>query len=221
MNYRWKLYISSLLPLFLILIIQNLSIKSFLRACDRIEKSIREIRGEKFILKLPLIIKDNFGPSALFWIVLLCVFFLALTLTWQLYKLVIDEKDSKIQRKYIKQKFFDVFLKEEELQIETVDILNYMFTYLLPLLSLNVNSYGSILSNILLIIFIGNIYDKNNNSSINLIFLLKDINVYQINSRYQIITNLNMVDIMENKNDTLYAKYRVFELTEKTFIVKK
>ncbi len=220
MGYRWKLYISSLLPLFVILIIQNISIQNFLRAFGTIEKNITKVSETRDPVKVFLVLKDSFQPSLVFWVCLLSAFFLSTILTCQLYNLVVGESDSKSLKKYRKEIFFDKF-KTEGVQIETVDILNYMFTYLFPLLSLNVNSYGSIFSNILLIIFIGNIYDKNNNSSINIIFLLKNINVYQINARYQIITNLTMVDIMENKNNTLDVQYKVLELTERTFIVKK
>lgn len=212
MRYRWKLYISSLLPLFILLIIQNMSI-------SQIGLSLERAMDKEFIqcYSIRLLILDS---RNVFWILLLSVTIISIKLTYQLYQLVIKEQNFKT-KKYEPKEFFNIF-KAEPIEIENVDILNYMFTYIIPMLSLDINSFGSLISNILLLAFVGYIYTKNNYASINIIFLLKKVNVFQINGSYQIITDLTIIDISENKNGTIENKYNVCELVgNRTVIVKK
>ncbi|MGO3652286.1 hypothetical protein [Vagococcus sp.] len=212
MRYRWKLYISSLLPLFILLIIQNMSI-------SQIGLSLERVMDKEFFqcYSIRLFILDS---RNVFWILLLSVTIISIKLTYQLYQLVIKEQNFKT-KKYEPKEFFNIF-KAEPIEIENVDILNYMFTYIIPMLSLDINSFGSLISNILLLAFVGYIYTKNNYASINIIFLLKKVNVFQINGSYQIITDLTIIDIAENKNGTIENKYNVCELVgNRTVIVKK
>lgn len=212
MRYRWKLYISSLLPLFILLIIQNMSIRQF-------GLSLERVMDKEFFqcYSIRLFILDS---RNVFWILLLSVTIISIKLTYQLYQLVIKEKNFKT-KKYEPKEFFNIF-KAESIEIENVDILNYMFTYIIPMLSLDINSFGSLISNVLLLAFVGYIYTKNNYASINIIFLFKKVNVFQINGSYQIITDLTIIDIAENKNGTIQNKYNVCKLVgNRTVIVKK
>ncbi|CAD5896399.1 hypothetical protein [Carnobacterium maltaromaticum] len=210
MNIRWKLYISSLTPLYVLLLIQNLNINNFIISFKKISQ-INKFDTFYYYIK-------NLTSNDMFWIVTIIMLLLSIWFSIELFKLVIKENGPK---PYTYAYFFKDRFSEKNLDISNVDILNYIFTYLIPFLSLDINNFWSILANIFLLLLIGFIYTKNNEVMFNIVFIIKNINVYTVNSEYQIITDLTKKEILQMNTDIFVTEFKTYELTEDIFIVKK
>ena len=85
------------------------------------------------------------------------------------------------------------------LETKNLDILNYFVTYLIPLLSLDVNNEYSLLLNFILFIIIGIYHVKSDSLEMNLVLLLLGYNVFIGNKGKVFITKLSIEYIYNNE----------------------
>ncbi len=97
------------------------------------------------------------------------------------------------------------------------DILSYIVTYLLPLLSMDILETNSLLMNGALFLLLGFIYVKSNLIYLNPLFLIFGYNIFITQDNDIIISNYDIYDFKNNENERL--KCRV--LGYKLYLVKK
>lgn len=88
------------------------------------------------------------------------------------------------------------------LETKNLDILNYFVTYLIPLLSLDVTNFYSILLNSILFIIIGVYHIKSDILEMNLVLILLGYNVFTGNKGKIFITKLSIEDIYNIESQT-------------------
>lgn len=215
MKLRSKFFLSSLSPLLLLLIIQNFSLSNSYKIIKKILNIICSLVNGKYNLDFSV---SNISIKAahFFWILILLVFLISLIYTFQIFRLL--SRTKKYRDQFEEEKFFTTRIKKVS-SLNNIEILNYIFTYLVPMLSLDINSYGSILANFLLLNIVGYIYIKSNQLYQNPVFLLKDIYVYEINGNYQIITDIKKIQLLKNFDVVKNSDYDVNEISEYIFIV--
>lgn len=177
MNLRYKFFLSSLSPLFFLLIIQNFSLESFCKMTKKIFGGISTLFN--FANHWTFSINSiDLKPAYFFWILIIFAFSSSLIYTFEVISLLTRTKKYKDQ--FEEKNFFLDRIKKIE-SLKNIDILNYIFAYMVPMLSLNINKFGSIIANSLLLGIVGFIYIKTNQIYQNPIFLLKNIYVYELN----------------------------------------
>lgn len=217
MELRLKFFLSSLSPLFLLLIIQNFSLTLFCKTIKKIPNKINWLINIKDAGNIS-ITNIEIKASSFFWFLILLTLLISLIYTFQIINLL--ARTEKYKDQFKEEEFFSSRIKQIT-SLNNIDILNYVFTYLVPMLSLNINSYGSIAANFLLIYIVGYIYIKTNQIYQNPIFLLKNIYVYELNETYQIITDINRIHLLKNFDEVKKLKYDINEISEYVYIVLK
>lgn len=166
---KWRLFLSSYLPLYMLIIIQNYSffssmLKNILIKLNGISGTIKEEPPYKWIF---------FGV----------IIFLNLISFCTIHRFVISKSNRK----------FNITGKYEK----TGDsIISYIFTYLVPLLSMDINNGNSIIVNLLLFIFIGVLYVAQDLIYLNPILALLGFSFY-INDEKIIITKFSLEKLKE------------------------
>lgn len=159
------LYLSSFFPLFILLIIQNIA-----------------IRDEKGILKISVFfdqfLEDGlFSPKSFFWISVLVFLVVSFFSIVSFYKFYIQSVG--VEGKLLGENY------------ERADTLGYIVSYIVPLVSMDISSYRSILVNYLLFFIIGIFYIKNNQFFMNPIFNLLGYNILMSDAGTVYITKLS------------------------------
>lgn len=166
---KWRLFLSSYLPLYILIIIQNYSffssmLKNILIKLNGISGTIKEEPPYK-------------------WIFFVVIIFLNLISFCTIHRFVISKSNRK----------FNITGKYEK----TGDsIISYIFTYLVPLLSMDINNGNSIIVNLLLFIFIGVLYVAQDLIYLNPILALLGFSFY-INDEKIIITKFSLEKLKE------------------------
>ncbi|EOH8698360.1 hypothetical protein ACMDXA_000893 [Enterococcus faecalis] len=166
---KWRLFLSSYLPLYILIIIQNYSffssmLKNILIKLNGISGTIKEEPPYKWIF---------FGV----------IIFLSLISFCTIHRFVISKSNRQ----------FNITGKYEK----TGDsIISYIFTYLVPLLSMDINNGNSIIVNLLLFIFIGVLYVAQDLIYLNPILALLGFSFY-INDEKIIITKFSLEKLKE------------------------
>lgn len=144
-------YLSSFIPLYLLLVIQNIK--------------VRDIDGD--LLEVKEFINQFTNTSltiTLFWITLLLLFLMSLFGMF-LFFLVYAKKDGRVAT-----------IKNTEFIRE--DTMGYIVTYIVPLLSMNVESSRSLIINLILFLIIGTFYVKNDQIFMNPLYNIFGYNVF-------------------------------------------
>ena len=166
---KWRLFLSSYLPLYILIIIQNYSffssmLKNILIKLNSISGTIKEEPPYQWIF---------FGV----------IIFLSLISFCTIHRFVISKSNRQ----------FNITGKYEK----TGDsIISYIFTYLVPLLSMDINNGNSIIINLLLFIFIGVLYVAQDLIYLNPILALLGFSFY-INDEKIIITKFSLEKLKE------------------------
>ncbi|MGK4178676.1 hypothetical protein [Lapidilactobacillus dextrinicus] len=188
------LYLSSFFPLFVLLVIQNIK--------------IRDEHGE--FLKPTLFFHQFFekgvkSPESIFWIAVL-IFIIASILS------IIS--------------FFALYIKADGSpgqllgsNFERADTLGYIVTYIVPLISMNISSYRSLVINFGLFFIIGVFYIKNNQFFMNPIFNLLGYNILSSDSGTIYVTKLSprKLKVLSQENETVSLKH----IAEDTYVVRE
>lgn len=155
--FKFWFYISSFLPLYLLLIIQNLSIRG-----EQGEFLFKVVFWKQFYDSVPHLL---FWSSTFFAIILSVIFIIFFKVCW------LDQEGNS-------GKIIDESLGRG-------DTLGYIVTYIVPLLSMDIGSIRSLVINFILFLIIGIFYIKDNQLFMNPIFnfmgyrvLMSDDNVY-------------------------------------------
>lgn len=147
-------YMSSFIPLYLLLIVQNL-----------------QIRDEAGFFSWQIIIAQfNFSNKVIssFWIGLLLLLIISL-IGYGMFFFVYTKKEG------IKSSISDAeFVRE--------DTMGYIVTYIVPLLSMDIESVRSLVINLLLFIIIGSFYVKNDQIFMNPLYNLCGYNIFSAES---------------------------------------
>lgn len=97
------------------------------------------------------------------------------------------------------------------------NLLNYIVTYLVPLLSLDLTKLENIVMNICLFIIFGYIYVKTNVMYLNPTFLLFNFNIFITQDNKKIISNLRLNKLKELENHRIKS----FKLSEDVFLIRE
>ncbi|MGQ3440263.1 hypothetical protein NST56_06750 [Bacillus sp. FSL R5-0560] len=96
-------------------------------------------------------------------------------------------------------------------------LLNYVVTYLLPLLSIEIHETNSLIVNAGLFLLIGFLYVKNGLVYLNPLFLFFGYNIYKADNEIILITNYNFYDLKNCENDNLRCRL----LSYKIYLIRK
>lgn len=161
---KWLLFITSYVPLYLLLLLNNLGLKEWSEWVN------------------PVILKQAFCKNLHFnlTMIILSVCSIIILICFSSLK-----NDSSI--KY----------KSETIQNSSSDILNYFITYLFPLLSMDINSPGSIIVNCLVFWLIGLLYVEGSMLYLNPMLILFRYHVIRIEDKV-LITRKNIVELQQS-----------------------
>lgn len=189
---RVMLYLSSFLPLFILLVIQNIKVRN--------ENGF--IGWRNFFHQF---VENRWtGPSFIFWFSML-LFIIISVVSIFIFYLVFRKEDGV--EKNIKENNFN-----------RADTLGYIVTYIVPLLSIDINSYRSMLVNFLLFIIIGSFYIMNNQFFMNPIFNILRYNVLCSDSGKIYITKLSIREVKEVSKEC--EKVILISISEDIFLIK-
>lgn len=160
---KFFLYLSSFFPLFILLFIQNVKITD----------------DEGNFLKWKKIMSSFFqegllSPEGLFWMFVFFFIFASIVSIFGFFFLYVNVDGAS--GKLVGQKFV------------RADTLGYIVTYIVPLITMDISSYRSLLINFLLFFIIGIFYIKNNQFFMNPIFNLLGYNILASDNGYIYIT---------------------------------
>ncbi|WP_085523861.1 hypothetical protein [Tuberibacillus sp. Marseille-P3662] len=93
-----------------------------------------------------------------------------------------------------------------EVSINNNDLISYIATYLVPLLSIDINDNSSLITNLSLFLLIMFIYVKNNMIYINPLLLLFNYKIFVTKSGECIVSNCDITFFRHNKNIKLKTK---------------
>lgn len=187
------LYLSSFLPLFLLLIVQNIELK----------ENREWLNWSNFFSQF---FSKGFGDSkTIFWIAVIIFVFLSIISIGM---------------------FFCIFVRADGTpghllgtNFERADTLGYIVSYIVPLVSMDINSYRSLLINFSLFFIIGIFYIKNNQFFMNPIFNLLGYNILASDSGCIYVTKLSprrMKEISIDEEDVI-LKY----ISDDIYLVKE
>lgn len=97
------------------------------------------------------------------------------------------------------------------------NVLNYVVTYIVPLLSINISDTKSLIINLGLFLLLGFIYVKNNLVYLNPFFMFFGYNVYKTLDNLILISNYDIYDLKNLENERI--KCRI--LSYKIYLVRK
>ncbi|UYI60628.1 hypothetical protein OGL96_02645 [Lacticaseibacillus paracasei] len=195
----WVLYATSLTPLYFLLIAESLSLP----------KRHGDFSGAAFCF-----LKKNFWPFSNETRNICLSFLLFLILAGISIGL------------YIKRQYNDLSQDKDvtspeisiaDYSIDRVDTMSYVGTYIVPMLTMDVNSIRSITVNILLLVILGKFYVMNSQIYINPLFNIFGLNVYRAGEKY-FLTNLSadaLIGRVQRKGD-LYTR----EIISNLFLIK-
>jgi len=150
--------------------------------------------------KIKLLLKfTNYNASMFFLVTLFLILISIATLISILYQ------------KQNERHTFNKIVKTED------DLLSYIVTYLLPLLSVNIVQLNSLIMNLALFALLGFIYVKNNLIYLNPLFLFFGYNIFLTDNGDIIISNYDIYEL-KNKED---QRIRCRVLGYKLFLAKK
>ncbi|WP_246616563.1 hypothetical protein [Vagococcus lutrae] len=173
---KFTFYLSSFLPLYLLLFIQNVKIR---------DKNHKRLNVHAFFSQFFI---TSSGSVKVFWIALTILIVLSIL------GIVIFVKV------YRKSPGRRVTLKAVDYVHE--DTMGYIVTYIVPMISMDINSYRSLLVNFLLFLIIGSFYVKNDQIFMNPLYNFLGYNVFSAEDRVY-ITRIKKHEIrVISKNNT-------------------
>lgn len=106
-------------------------------------------------------------------------------------------------------------LKIKKIKRANDDVMNYIFTYIIPILSFSLNDFGISLVNFLLFLLVGFLYIKLDLMYLNPLWALQGYISYEDENIY-IISDIPINDLKRKEHHTLYGYY----LTNGIFVAK-
>ncbi|MCW4398088.1 hypothetical protein LDJ81_03455 [Lentilactobacillus parabuchneri] len=126
--------------------------------------------------------------NSVFWIILVCLSIISLVCLFVWIHILKKSKNSD------KDKF-----PLENLKSYDAEVLNYFITFIIPILSLDVESWPSIVLNTLLLIIEGIYYVSNNAVYNNVILLACGYHIYTFNGNRMLISKKDKSELLFNK----------------------
>ncbi|MDV7737418.1 hypothetical protein [Enterococcus casseliflavus] len=187
------LYLSSFFPLFILLVIQNIKIRN-----NEGFYNASEFFNQFFIKRL-------IAPESIFWItVFLFIATSILSIVLFIFGFVTAPGD---EASLIGTNF------------DRADTLGYIVTYIVPLISMDISSYRSLVINFSLFFVIGIFYIKNNQFFMNPIFNLMGYNILSSDGGCIYVTKLSPREMKEISNE--HSKVLQKFIADDIYIVKK
>lgn len=186
------LFLSSFLPLYLLLIIQNIQIMS---------ENRKVLSKSQFLTQF---FHNENKSVTIFWITLFSL------ITLSIIGIIIFNKyflnsDGVSERIIVRT-------------IEKEDVLGYIITYIVPILSMDIRSARSLLINFLLFIIIGFFYIKNNQLYLNPVFVIMGYNIYS-SEGIVYITKINARKLKEISREKIFVNVK--NVAENIYIVNE
>lgn len=188
------LYLSSFIPLFILLIVQNLNIFNEENKFIGFKAFFSQFLGS--------------GPLSsrfIFWfavVIFICLSMVGIVVFFKFY-VKSDGVPSKVEGSSFRR----------------ADTLGYVITYIVPLMSMDINSFRSLLLNFLLFFIIGVFYVKNNQFFMNPILNLCGYNILESDSGRVYITKLSPRIIKEKAKEE--EEVFLVNIVEDIYIVKE
>lgn len=200
---EWVLYITSLFPLYLLLLIQSINLSIRWENINFKHGIIIFILNVLSNIKRILLINyfnNNFTRNISMWLISILLFLSLLVVRFvsKKYNHMIYNKEKDVTKP-------ELSLKKNTL--DRVDTMSYVGTYIVPLLTINVNSVRSLVLNVVLLIILGKFYVMNEQVFVNPLFNLGGFGIYRSMEKYYITK-----DDIEIILDKLDRKHEVFTL---------
>lgn len=186
------LYLSSFFPLFILLVIQNIKIRN-----DEDWYNMNEFVNQFFVNGL-------YAPESIFWIVVI-IFIISSIISIVIFILGFVNASGD-EASLIGENF------------ERADTLGYIVTYIVPLISMNISSYRSLLINFSLFFIIGIFYIKNNQFFMNPLFNVMGYNILSSDGGCIYVTKLSPREMKEIANEK--SKVLQIFIADDIYIVK-
>lgn len=186
------LYLSSFFPLFILLVIQNIKIRN-----DEDWYNMNEFVNQFFVNGL-------YAPESIFWIVVI-IFIISSIISIVIFILGFVNASGD-EASLIGENF------------ERADTLGYIVTYIVPLISMNISSYRSLLINFSLFFIIGIFYIKNNQFFMNPLFNVMGYNILSSDGGCIYVTKLSPREMKEISNEK--SKVLQIFIADDIYIVK-
>ncbi|MCP1275460.1 hypothetical protein [Leuconostoc citreum] len=199
---EWFLYITSLFPLYILILVQNFSVAGF-------DEHIKHFLGIGSVIVSNLF-NRNIIHSIVMWIVLLLIIISLISqlfISCQYNKLIVENMQDTTKPE----------IKIKQQNLDRVDTMSYVGTYIVPLLTIDINNLRTVVVNVLLLIFLGKFYVMNGQIFINPLFNVGGFSIYRAGDIY-IITK-NDIDII---SDAISRKKDVFseEIMHNLFLMR-
>ena len=186
------LYLSSFFPLFILLVIQNIKISN-----DEDWYNMNGFVNQFFVNGL-------YAPESIFWIVVI-IFIISSIISIVIFILGFVNASGD-EASLIGENF------------ERADTLGYIVTYIVPLISMNISSYRSLLINFSLFFIIGIFYIKNNQFFMNPLFNVMGYNILSSDGGCIYVTKLSPREMKEISNEK--SKVLQIFIADDIYIVK-
>lgn len=189
---KWTLYLTSLFPLYILLVVQHVQIPS--------TRTFRSVANSNM----------GFSTNQKILITTLTILII-LTLIISIFVWIYSE--IKVKKSEFKQ-VRDI----ERSDIERVDTMSYIGTYIMPMLTINTNDSRTLLTNVILILVLGFFYVMNSQIYINPLFNLMGLNVFRGRTNFY-LTSLTIDQfrgIVERKE-----KVRSFQIFMNCYYLKR
>lgn len=184
------LYLSSFFPLFILLVLQNIKIR----------KDNKKMNLSEFLRQFW---DKGLAPETIFWF---GVIFFLIASTLSIFFFFMYVKGDGTPGKLMGSKF------------ERADTLGYIVTYIVPLISMDIKSYRSLLINFILFFIIGIFYIKNDQFFMNPIFNLLGYNILSSDEGCIYITKLSPRKMREISKESEEISLR--PITDDIYVVK-
>ncbi|MBC1512218.1 hypothetical protein [Listeria booriae] len=188
------LYLSSFLPLFILLLIQNLQILDEKNKFMGLKAFFYQFHSDGYL-----------SPAFIFWSVVAMFIILSILGILAFFKLYV--KSVGVSSKVVGDTF------------RRADTLGYIVTYIVPLMSMDITSFRSLLLNFLLFFIIGVFYIKNNQFFMNPILNLSGYNILESDTGIVYITKLSPRKVKEKANEG--EKIISINIVEDIYIIKE
>lgn len=177
-TFKTLLFISSYIPLFILLFIQNIDIEL-----------VKMSNGDNNITKsIIAMVKNTWSKQPTLWIIIIILVILSIISLIVLFYNSNEKKEINLNKKSF-----------TNLKSLNGNILNYFITYLIPLMTMDVNDTISIIVNSLVFIIIGIFYISEDLIHLNLIYILLGYKVYETNNKEIVISNRSSDEFKGNK----------------------
>lgn len=199
---EWFLYITSLFPLYILILVQNFLVTDF-------NGNMTQLWGIGSVIKLNFL-NTNLIRFCVMWTVLLLI---VISLISQC--LISCQYDKLIVARHQDTTKPEIKIKQQNL--DRVDTMSYVGTYIVPLLTININNLRTVIVNVLLLIFLGKFYVMNGQIFINPLFNIGGFSIYRAGDIY-IITK-NDIDVI---SDAIVREKDVFskEIMHNLFLMR-